>query len=103
MVDYTTGNAVRIVEACLQAGKPQLIVPALIARRSAESVIDELAAATPAPAPAASHPPARSGGGPTADELEAAAQARFKVTNARAPDRVAEALERRLRTQSGPR
>lgn len=66
MIDYTdfsiTG-AVRIVEACLAANQPQAIVPALLDRRSPESVIAEMAAIgttpqatprppTPSPAPA---------------------------------------------------
>jgi hypothetical protein len=44
---------VRIVEACLQAGKPERIIPALLDRRSPESVAAELAAERTAAPPAA--------------------------------------------------
>jgi hypothetical protein len=42
--DFTVEGAVRIVQACLAANKAQMIVPALLDRRSAESVEAELAA-----------------------------------------------------------
>ena len=47
--DFTVEGAVRIVRACLAANKAQMIVPALLDRRSAESVEAELAAETARP------------------------------------------------------
>jgi hypothetical protein len=44
--DFTVEGAVRIVQACLAANKAHMIVPALLDRRSAESVEAELAAVT---------------------------------------------------------
>ena len=43
--DFTVANAVTIVQACLDAGQPNLIVPALLDRRSSGSVVAELTAA----------------------------------------------------------
>jgi len=54
--DLTTQSAVRIVETCFAAGKPERIVPALRDHRSPESVAAELAAeraAQPTARPAA--------------------------------------------------
>jgi hypothetical protein len=86
MIDYSDSsveNAVRIVEACLQAGKPQMIVPALLDRRSAQSVAGELAAATTR-AP---------------DRAEARTPASAQATN----DALRDAIEKRFRAQNGRR
>jgi hypothetical protein len=73
--DFSVENAVRIVEICLAAGRHQMIVPALLDRRSPESVEAELAAATTrAPATAES----------TNDVLRAAIERRFRAQNGRA-------------------
>ena len=75
--DYTqfnTLNAVRIVEACLKAGKRQMITAALLDRRSAASVEAELAAATTR-APAAAEL--------NSDALRTVIEARFRAQNRR--------------------
>jgi hypothetical protein len=73
--DFTVEGAVRIVQACLAANKAQMIVPALLDRRSAESVEAELAAATTrAPAAAAQS---------TNDALRVAIEKRFRAQNGR--------------------
>lgn len=71
--DFSVENAVRIVEACLAANRPQMIVPALLDRRSPESVCAELAAARTTSALAAASV--------TTGDLERAAQARFRAQN----------------------
>jgi hypothetical protein len=74
--DFTVEGAVRIVQACLAANKSHMIVPALLDRRSAESVEAELAAergTRPAPAATAS----------TIDALAAAIERRFRTQNRR--------------------
>jgi hypothetical protein len=73
-------NTIRIVEACLKAGKPDRIVPRLRQGRSAEDVEAELAAE-------AARPPER-----TAARTPASAQA----TN----DALRDAIERRFRAQN---
>ncbi len=73
--DFTVEGAVRIVQACLAANKPHLIVPSLLDHRSAESVEAELAAATPR-APAADES--------TNDALRVAIEKRFRTQNRRA-------------------
>jgi hypothetical protein len=75
--DFTVEGAVRIVQACLAANKAQMIVPALLDRRSAESVEAELAAAlrTPARAPTAAEA--------TNDALRVAIEKRFRAQNGR--------------------
>jgi hypothetical protein len=73
--DYSTQNAIRIVEALLKAGKPQMITAALLDHRSAESVEAELAAA-PTRAPAAAS-------ASTADQLRTVIEKRFRTQNAR--------------------
>jgi hypothetical protein len=75
--DFTVEGAVRIVQAYLAANKPQMIVPALLDHRSAESVEAELAAersARPAAAAAAS----------TNDALRDVIERRFRAQNRRA-------------------
>jgi hypothetical protein len=75
--DFTVEGAVRIVQACLAANKPERIIPALLDRRSAESVEAELAVdrrALPAAAAAAS----------TNDSLRDAIEKRFRSQNRRA-------------------
>ena len=75
--DFTVEGAVRIVQACLAANKAQMIVPALLDRRSAESVEAELAAergTRPAAAAAAS----------TNDSLRDVIEKRFRSQNRRA-------------------
>jgi len=69
--EYDTLNAVRIVNACLKAGKPQMITAALLDHRSAESVEAELATA-----PATTRAPAA-----TNDALAAAIERRFRTQN----------------------
>jgi hypothetical protein len=72
--DFTVAGAVRIVQACLAANKAQMIVPALLDRRSAESVEAELAAATTR-APAAAEA--------TNDAFRVAIEKRFRAQNGR--------------------
>jgi hypothetical protein len=79
--DYSVENAVAIVQSCLQAGKPQMIVPALLDRRSAQSVAAELAAAT-TQSPATTRAPAAASPS-TADQLRDAIERRFRSQNAR--------------------
>jgi hypothetical protein len=77
--DFSVANAVRIVEACLAAGRHQMIVPALLDRRSPESVEAELAAAT-------TRPPERTAArAPAAapDALRVAIEKRFRAQNRR--------------------
>ena len=57
--DFTVEGAIRIVKACLAAQQPDMIVRALIERRSPESVEAELAAANLTPQPAAPAPAAK--------------------------------------------
>ena len=73
-------NTVRIVEACLLAGKPERIVPRLLQGHSAEDVEAELAAET-------ARPPER-----TATRTPSAAEA----TN----DALRDAIEKRFRAQN---
>jgi hypothetical protein len=72
--DFTVEGAVRIVQACLAANKAQMIVPALLDRRSAESIEAELAAA-PTRAPAAAES--------TNEALRVAIEKRFRAQNGR--------------------
>jgi hypothetical protein len=73
--DFAVEGAVRIVQACLAANKAHMIVPALLDRRSAESVEAELVAgARPAAAATIS----------TADALRDAIERRFRAQNRRA-------------------
>ena len=78
--DFTVEGAVRIVQACLSANKAHMIVPALLDRRSAESVEAELAETTRL--------------------QERAAPARAPAVT---PDALAAAIEKRFRAQNGPR
>jgi hypothetical protein len=71
--DFTVEGAVRIVQACLAANKAHMIVPALLDRRSAESVEAELAVERRA-RPAAS----------TNDSLRDVIEKRFRSQNRRA-------------------
>lgn len=75
--DFTVEGAVRIVRACLEAQQPQMIVPALLDRRSPESVVAELAAARPTIQPASTIPAAAAStfAGPTPAERDALAAA----------------------------
>jgi|HubBroStandDraft_6_1064221.scaffolds.fasta_scaffold884855_2 hypothetical protein len=82
--DFSVENAVAIVQACLAANKPQMIVPALLDRRSAQSVAAELALAA-----ATTRSPER-----TAARAPAAAES----TNA-----LRDAIEKRFRAQNGRR
>ena len=81
--EYDTLNAVRIVNACLKAGKPQMITAALLDHRAAASVEAELAAEATAATQAS----------PTPDRTAARAPA---ATN----DALAVAIEKRFRTQN---
>jgi hypothetical protein len=73
--DFSVEAAVRIVEACLAAQRPELIVPALLDRRSPESVVAELAV-SPTTGPAAA-PAIRSifGDGPTPEQRDSLTEA----------------------------
>ena len=79
--DFSIANAVRIVEACLAAGRHQMIVPALLDRRSPESVEAELAAASSPPRTAARAPASAQA---TNDALRDAIERRFRAQNRRA-------------------
>ena len=74
--DFTVANAVTIVQACLDAGQPNLIVPALLDRRSSGSVVAELTAARSTRSPAAA-------AASTTDQLSDVIARRFKAQNAR--------------------
>jgi hypothetical protein len=77
--DFTVEGAVRIVQACLAANRAQMIVPALLDRRSAESVEAELAAATTrAPERTAARAPTS-----TQAALRDAIEKRFRAQNKR--------------------
>ena len=83
------GNTIRIVEACLLAGKPERIVPRLLQGRSAEDVEAELAAeATALAADAARTPEGRAARAPSAaastnDALRDVIEKRFRAQNGR--------------------
>jgi hypothetical protein len=81
--DFSVENAVKIVETCLAANKPQMITAALLDRRSPESVEAELAAET-------ARPPER------------AAPAPAPATSSNG-DAFRDVMERRFRSQNGPR
>jgi hypothetical protein len=81
--DFTVAGAVRIVQACLAANKAQMIVPALLDRRSAESVEAELAAATTrSPNLTAARAPASAQA--TDEALRVAIEKRYRTQNRRA-------------------
>jgi hypothetical protein len=81
--DFTVAGAVRIVQALLSANKAHMIVPALLDHRSAESVEAELAAATSRP--------------------QEGTAARAPDTAQASNDALRDAIERRFRSQNGPR
>ena len=78
--DFSVENAVAIVQACLDAGRQQMIIPALLDRRSPESVIAELAAARTTRVPPATRRTADAGSFVT-DELAAVIEKRFRAQN----------------------
>lgn len=82
--DFSVETAVKIVQTCLAAQRPEMIVPALLDRRSPECVAAELAASRTTPAAVASATPASGSifGGPTPaqrDALAAAIKKRFEA------------------------
>lgn len=79
--DFTVAGAVRIVEACLAANKAHMIVPALLDRRSAESVEAELAATSSPPPRTAARTPAAAQA--TNDAFRDAVEKRFRAQNRR--------------------
>jgi hypothetical protein len=83
--DYTEhklANTIAIINACLKAGHPERIVPALLDYRSAEGVEAELAATTTrAPEPTAARAP--SAAHATNDALRDAIEKRFRAQNKR--------------------
>lgn len=82
--DFSVETAVKIVQTCLAAQRPEMIVPALLDRRSPEGVAAELAASrTTRPAVASVAPTSGSiFGEPTPaqrDALAAAIKKRFEA------------------------
>ena len=71
--DHSIEGAIRIVGACLQAGKPERIIPALLDRCSPESIAAELGAEPSVRPPKAADDSIF--GGPTPEQRDALAAA----------------------------
>jgi len=96
-------NIIEVVRCCVRAGRADLIEPALIDRLHVGEVAarieaERTAAGRPAAAPRSEVAPAARGG-VTADDLERAAQARFRAQNP--PDPLADAIRKRFVAAKG--